>query len=336
MIVNRRRYMGNTEQETLPYLKFTALEDGTFKHNTNALEYSLDEGRTWVALSANTDTPTIHTGESVCWRGTINTGNSVKNFSSTGYFDASGDPRSVIYSNNFSDQPLKDYCFNGLFSGCDKLVNAKDILLPTLVFANRNEYTRMFQDCTSLVSAPALPATTLSTYCYYYMFSGCTSLVTAPVLNATSLAQLCYSNMFNGCSSLINVQASLPATTLAASCYLNMFYYCTSLATAPALPATTLETACYRGMFEGCTSLTTAPDLPATTLCDQCYFYLFRNCSNLSYIKALFVNITGTNPLYSWVYRVASNGTFVKASGATIPTGTSGIPSNWTVQEVSS
>ena len=334
MSVNRRRVMGKTFK-ILPYLKFTALEDGTFKHTTNALEYSLDEGRTWVALSANTDTPTIHTGESVCWRGVINPKNNVqRSFSSTGYFDASGDPRSIIYSSYFSDKPLKNYCFNGLFKGCDKLVNAKDILLPTLVLSNGTEYNRMFENCTSLVSAPVLPATTLSNHCYHYMFSGCTSLATAPILNATSLEQLCYSNMFNGCSSLINVQASLPATTLAESCYTNMFYHCTSLTTAPALPATTLETACYRGMFEGCTSLTTAPVLPASALCDQCYFCLFRNCSNLSYVKALFVDITGTKPLYAWVQGVASNGTFVKASGATIPTGTAGIPKNWTVEEV--
>lgn len=332
-MINRRRSLGN-KFIPKPYLKFTALEDGTFKHNTNALEYSLDEGRTWVSLSANTDTPTIHAGESVCWRGAINPSTEQRSFSSTGYFDASGDPRSVIYSSDFSDKPLKDYCFNGLFRDCSKLVNAKDVLLPTLVLANRNEYNRMFENCTSLVSAPALPATTLSNYCYYYMFSGCTSLVTAPVLNAMSLADSCYFNMFSGCSSLINVQASLPATILAESCYMNMFYHCISLATAPALPATTLEKACYRGMFEGCTSLVTAPELSATTLCDLCYFYLFRNCSNLSYIKALFVNITGTNPLYSWVQGVASNGTFVKASGATIPSGANGIPKNWTVEEV--
>jgi hypothetical protein len=34
----------------------------------------------------------------------------------------------------------------------------------------------MFYGCTSLTTAPALPATTLANYCYYYMFYGCTSL----------------------------------------------------------------------------------------------------------------------------------------------------------------
>jgi hypothetical protein len=86
----------------------------------------------------------------------------------------------------------------------------------------------MFGDCTSLTTAPKLPATTLSVGCYSDMFYGCTSLTTAP---------------------------ELPATTLATQCYNYMFYGCTSLTTAPELPATTLVTQCYNYMFYGCTSL---------------------------------------------------------------------------------
>ncbi len=37
-------------------------------------------------------------------------------------------------------------------------------------------YAHLFRDCTALVSAPALPATTLADYCYYGMFYGCASL----------------------------------------------------------------------------------------------------------------------------------------------------------------
>ena len=37
-------------------------------------------------------------------------------------------------------------------------------------------YASMFQGCTSLTTAPALPATTLAGYCYYYMFYGCTKI----------------------------------------------------------------------------------------------------------------------------------------------------------------
>ena len=41
----------------------------------------------------------------------------------------------------------------------------------------------MFEDCTSLTQAPALPATTLVNDCYYYMFSGCISLTQASFPN---------------------------------------------------------------------------------------------------------------------------------------------------------
>ena len=89
-------------------------------------------------------------------------------------------------------------------------------------------YSSMFYGCTSLTTAPSLPATTLANYCYSYMFYGCTSLTTAPSLPATTLANYCYSYMFCGCTSLTTA-LSLPATTLVNSCYSYMFYGCTSI-----------------------------------------------------------------------------------------------------------
>ena len=142
-------------------------------------------------------------------------------------------------------------------------------------------YYYMFCRCTSLTTAPALPATTLAASCYADMFNGCTSLTTAPALPATTLADSCYLDMFLGCSNLTSAP-KLPATTLADNCYTAMFLYCTSLTTAPALPATTLAASCYGSMFNGCTSLTTAPALPATTLADSCYDRMFLGCSNLT------------------------------------------------------
>ena len=87
--------------------------------------------------------------------------------------------------------------------------------------------------------------------CYIYMFYGCSSLTTAPELPATTLAQYCYSNMFNNCSSLI-IAPALPATTLAVSCYRGMFYGCFRLRKIPALPAHILPDYCYYGMFKEC------------------------------------------------------------------------------------
>ena len=188
----------------------------------------------------------------------------------------------------------------------------------------------MFRGCTSLMTAPELPAKTLADYCYNYMFYDCTSLTTAPELPATTMAASCYGYMFRGCTSLTTAPV-LSATVLADLCYNNMFYGCTSLTTAPELPATTLAEYCYSLMFYGCTGLTTAPDLPATTLAECCYRRMFYGCSQLNYVKCLATDIGATNCVSEWLSNVASSGTFVKAPGVNWPTGVSGIPAGWTV-----
>ena len=73
----------------------------------------------------------------------------------------------------------------------------------------------MFRYCTSLTTAPNLPATTLVKGCYYGMFFGCTSLTTAPELLATTLVQECYYDMFKNCSRLNYIKCL--ATDISAS-----------------------------------------------------------------------------------------------------------------------
>ena len=143
------------------------------------------------------------------------------------------------------------------------------------------QFYSMFQGCTGLTQAPALPATTLANDCYASMFYGCTGLTQAPALPATTLASYCYYSMFYGCTGLTQAPA-LPATTLVNSCYRGMFYGCTGLTQAPALPATTLANDCYDSMFYGCTGLTQAPALPATTLAEYCYNYMFQGCTGIT------------------------------------------------------
>ena len=95
---------------------------------------------------------------------------------------------------------------------------------------------------------------TMADYCYRGMFYGCTSLTSAPTLPATTLADYCYEGMFKDCTALTTAP-ELPATTLTQSCYYDMFYGCTSLTSAPELPATTLAPSCYYEMFYGCTKI---------------------------------------------------------------------------------
>jgi hypothetical protein len=74
-------------------------------------------------------------------------------------------------------------------------------------------YAYMFRNCTSLVTAPELPATTLATKCYQSMFTSCTSLVTAPELPATTLATNCYNGMFASCTSPTSIKMYYTGTT---------------------------------------------------------------------------------------------------------------------------
>ena len=92
----------------------------------------------------------------------------------------------------------------------------------------RCAFCSLFKGCTSLLSAPELPATTLALYCYMRMFEGCSALTSAPKLPATTLALFCYKSMFEGCSALTSAP-ELPATTLADACYAAMFSECTGL-----------------------------------------------------------------------------------------------------------
>ena len=178
---------------------------------------------------------------------------------------------------------MANKCYQYMFDGCTSLISAPELPATTL---SKSCYSSMFYGCTALTQAPALPATTLADYCYNSMFDGCTALTQAQALPATTLAGYCYNSMFKGCTSLISAP-ELPATTLADYCYSSMFKGCTSLISAPELPATTLSNGCYSSMFQGCTSLISAPELPATTLAIYCYSSMFYGCTALTQAPAL-------------------------------------------------
>lgn len=114
-------------------------------------------------------------------------------------------------------------------------------------------------------------------------------------------------------------------------CYESMLSNCRRLTSAPLLSFMNLTNSCYSGMFSYCTSLTSAPVLPATTLKEYCYYEMFRGCTVLNSVTCLASDTSVNNAIYNWLESVSSNGTFTKAAGVTWPTGTSGIPSGWTV-----
>ena len=345
------------------YLTIEALEDNFTVTFSNDIEYGID-GNGWIKLKVPNKTPPINTGQTLSFRGefTPDSINGIGAFIINKKCNLKGNCMSMLFGDNAANNYSlngKGHAFSKLFRECSNIVNVDSNFLPATTLANhcyyqmffgckslttapelpattlaKNCYTGMFNSCTSLTTAPKLPATTLVDGCYQSMFQYCSNLTTAQKLPATTLADYCYQSMFFGCKSLTTAP-ELPATTLAKNCYTNMFQYCTNLTTAPKLPATTLVDGCYQFMFQDCTSLTTAPELPATTLAKNCYMNMFFKCSSLNYIKMLATDISANNCLYNWVNGVSSTGTFVKNGKMTsLPTGTSGIPSGWTVNNV--
>ena len=143
--------------------------------------------------------------------------------------------------------------------------------------------------------------------CFNYLFYGCAALISAPSLPATTLSKRCYFNLFFGTG--IVKAPELPATTLAFQCYFGMFERCDKLTIPPELPATNLADECYKHMFQNCTNLYSLPSLPATSLKQDCYAYMFRGCTKI------LISATKTSE-YQIPYRIPSSGIATTALNA--------------------
>ena len=227
--------------------------NGDTTNVTPTLEYSTDKNTwntitfDWTSGEHTTELPVkLNTGEKMYFRNDTrlfsNSNSKYITFSSTVSSNVGGDIRTL---SNYLDvdsevKPQKTGIFYYLFCNNKKIVDASNLRLSYTTLEWRS-YNNMFDGCTSLTSAPALPATTLSGYCYQNLFRNCTSLVNAP---------------------------ELPATTLTKGCYRELFYGCTSLVNPPELPAETLTEECYKSTFQGCSKLNNitvyANDISAT------------------------------------------------------------------------
>ena len=92
------------------------------------------------------------------------------------------------------------------------LLDATNEGMDSLVDCGDFTFNSLFYDCSSLTSAPSLPATVLRSGCYYAMFMRCSSLTSAPSLPATVLPTTnCCQRMFQSCSSLAEVRVAFSA-----------------------------------------------------------------------------------------------------------------------------
>ena len=120
--------------------------------------------------------------------------------------------------------------FRGRATGTKRLYVLSDVSNAWVFSGNSSNKLHVYGDLRYLLCDNLGDDTiifNIAKYCFPNMFRGCTSLTTAPSLPADTLADFCYSGMFRGCTSLTTVP-SLPADTLTNTCYANMFYGCTA------------------------------------------------------------------------------------------------------------
>lgn len=273
------------------------------------LEYTTDYGDTWTTWDGSELSSTAT--QPIYLRGignTVITGSTdeQRKWTFTGKYCTGNIETLLDYQTvaNGQHPTMGDHCYARMFSTCNTLLTAPELLATTLSVGC---YQIMFDNCTKLVEAPGLPAATLADSCYANMFYGCKALTTAPSLPATEMVKNCYASMLM--SSGITTAPNLPAMKMAETCYYNMFRNCRSLTTPPKLPATTLAYRCYESMFMSCTSLTTVPKLSVTTLAENCYKSMFDECF------ALKLSTTQTGE-YQYAYRIPTSGTGTTATDA--------------------
>lgn len=167
-----------------------------------------------------------------------------------------------------------------------------------------------FNEALTDASKLILPATVLKTRSYYHMFYNCTGLLYGPELpKIESMEYQSMKSMFEGCTSLIKGPSAIGTKN------------------------TVLGNHCCGNMFYGCSNLEVAPELPASALTTNSYADMFNGCSKINYIKCLLAN-PRSNWLSYFTNGVSSTGTFVKKKGIEWPSGTAGIPTGWTVEEI--
>lgn len=198
------------------YLTFEPLGNATFTftHGANnaTIETSLD-GTNWTTITSSGTSPItfscpygskVHVKRSspsygiqeiIITDNLSTSGNTQGTFTCNWNYKVMGDVTSLC-----GTRTVGNCEFATLFKNSTNLIDASGLILPSNV--TEGMCHEMFYGCTSLTSAPSLPATILNKLCYHAMFSRCTSLTSAPDLLATSLAAGCYEDMFELCSSL--------------------------------------------------------------------------------------------------------------------------------------
>ena len=194
------------------YLTLEVLTDGTILWRANSgltktISYSKNNGETWTQITSSAEGTPIEvlSGDKVLLKGNNeqyatnkdNYSGFYSDTASTATYNVYGNIMSLIGGDNFTGLTSfnnKGFVFKSLFDGSGA-VSAENLVLPVMTLTN-DCYRGMFANTPSLVKAPALPATTLATNCYWFMLQR-TSITKAPDLLVSSIPNGAYGGMFH-------------------------------------------------------------------------------------------------------------------------------------------
>lgn len=171
---------------------------------------------------------------------------------------------------------------NGTFSGCKKLTNLGEYVIPDSV---RNVES-LFSDCKELTDAPVLPEgiTSLNN-----TFTRCAALINVPQLPSTVTDM---THTFNNCISLV-IAPEIPSSVT----WMYMtFLECSSLKEAPAIPNGVKNMS---GTFMRCTSLVDVSNIvfPSGVTSLQQTFY---GCTSLTTVPEIADTVTSMYQAFSY------------------------------------
>ena len=214
---------------TLDCFRIKATEDGTtmtfkntFADGSGTIEYSVNQGDTWSTYTGTTFN--LNTGDEVWFRGTrtdCNCAGNTQLFTANHKCYIAGDITSLL---GFPET-LPVSAFRGAFSKkntTDTGKNGSDEEKPSPITVSASDRVDWVDiDPSDPLILPAVTAAN----CYMDMFLGCTSLTTAPELPATTLADKCYFRMFHSCSGLTSLPSLPSVVTMSGTSTRRRYFY---------------------------------------------------------------------------------------------------------------
>lgn len=195
-------------------------------------------------------------------------------------------------------------------------------------------------DARSLLRKDGFANLGLNDFDFHNLFSGCSDLVSIDNdflsghfknYNYGNNDGTPYTGMFKRCSSLTNIVLPPLNSELRVG---SMYQYCTSLKSLRIENAPPIKRY-FNATFYGCTGLISVELPPLKDVPEYYYQSAFESCSNLRKVTIINETYVADSSFNSWLYGVASAGTFIKNKDASLGAATGSIiPKGWTIQEI--